>query len=328
MGKHTLKLLFVKVPMFSAAVALVAGIGVTITASPAAAQPLPTTNVLIPSNGATLSGPNATLDASAPNATAVDFVLFGGPYYDTDVCNAVSTYYGWYCSNWDTGNVPNGTYTLFSQASNSTGSELSSAVSITVNNPVPTTSVLVPKNNATVSGTTTLDASAPNATSVDFVLFEAPYYDNTDVCNAVSTEYGWYCSWDTTSVPNGVYTLSSVATNSVGVEAISVGVSITVNNPQTSTSVLVPKNNATVSGTTALDAPAANATDVYFYVEGGTSVDYSGTACTASATYYGWACTWNTATVPDGTYEISSYATNSNTGQAANSPAVTVTVDN
>jgi hypothetical protein len=268
------------------------------------------------------------LDASAPNATSVDFVLFGGPYYDTDVCNAESTEYGWYCS-WDTGNAPNGTYTLFSQASNSTGSELSSAVSITVNNPVPTTSVLVPKNNTTVSGTTTLDASAAHATSVDFVLFEAPYYyDNTDVCNAVSTEYGWYCSWDTTSVPNGVYTLSSVATNSVGVEAISVGVSITVNNPQTSTSVLVPQNNATVSGTTTLDASAANATSVYFSVEGGTSVDFSGTACTASATSYGWYCAWNTATVPDGTYEISSNAYNSNTGQSAYSPAVTVTVDN
>jgi hypothetical protein len=77
-----------------------------------------------------------------------------------------------------------------------------------------------------------------------------------------------------------------------------------------------------------LDASAANATSVYFSVEGGTSVDFSGTACTASATSYGWYCAWNTATVPDGTYEISSNAYNSNTGQSAYSPAVTVTVDN
>jgi streptogramin lyase len=37
----------------------------------------PTTSVLIPSNGATLSG-STTLDASASNATSVEFRLFGG----------------------------------------------------------------------------------------------------------------------------------------------------------------------------------------------------------------------------------------------------------
>ena len=38
-----------------------------------------TTSVLIPSSGATLSG-STYLDASASNATNVEFLLFGGPY--------------------------------------------------------------------------------------------------------------------------------------------------------------------------------------------------------------------------------------------------------
>ena len=48
--------------------------GVSITVD----NPPPTTSVLIPSNGATLSGTAATLDASASNATSVKFLLFGG----------------------------------------------------------------------------------------------------------------------------------------------------------------------------------------------------------------------------------------------------------
>ena len=39
----------------------------------------PTTSVLLPSNGATMSG-STVLDASASNATSVEFRLFGGIY--------------------------------------------------------------------------------------------------------------------------------------------------------------------------------------------------------------------------------------------------------
>jgi Bacterial Ig domain len=94
----------------------------------------------------------------------------------------------------------------------------------------PTTSVLIPSNGATLSGSTTLDASATNATSVDFTIFGGVYgYSGAVLCNAALTYYGWLCSVDTTIVPNGTYTLVSVASNSTGTVATS-GVSITVNN--------------------------------------------------------------------------------------------------
>ena len=47
----------------------------------------PTTSVLIPSNGATLSG-SISLDASASNATSVEFWLFGGSYGSPARCSA------------------------------------------------------------------------------------------------------------------------------------------------------------------------------------------------------------------------------------------------
>ena len=172
----------------------------------------PTTNILVPSKGATQSGTSATLDASASNATSVEFLLFGGIYgFNAPVvCTATLTYYGWVCS-WNTTTVPNGSYTLVSYASGPGGSTASSGIGVTVKNPAPTTNILVPSKGATQSGTSaTLDASASNATSVEFLLFGGIYGFNAPVvCTATLTYYGWVCSWNTTTVPNGSYTLVS-----------------------------------------------------------------------------------------------------------------------
>ena len=191
-----------------------------------------TTGVLVPANGATVSG-GTTLDASATNATSVEFWLLGGSYGYSGkmLCTATLTEYGWLCG-WNTTTVPNGSYALVSEALNSAGSTYSPGVSITVSNsPPPTTSVLVPANGATVSGSnSTLDASASNASSVEFWLLGGSYgYTGKLLCSATLTYYGWLCSWNTTTVPNGSYALVSRATNTSG-SAYSSGVSITVKN--------------------------------------------------------------------------------------------------
>jgi hypothetical protein len=106
------------------------GVSITVNNSPP-----PTTSVIVPSNGATLSGTAAPLDATASNATSVEFWLFGGSYGYSGhlVGTAALTYYGWIYS-WNTTTVPNGSYTLVSDASGSGGSTFSSGVSITVHN--------------------------------------------------------------------------------------------------------------------------------------------------------------------------------------------------
>jgi YVTN family beta-propeller protein len=191
----------------------------------------PTTSVIIPSNGATLSGTAATLDATASNATSVEFWLFGGSYGYTGhlIGTATPTYYGWLYI-WNTTTVPNGSYALLSEAFGPGGSAFSSHVSITVNNaPPPTTSVIIPSNGATLSGTAaTLDAIASNATSVEFVLFGGGYWDHV-IGTATPTYYGWLYSWNTKTVANGSYVLFSEAFNSGG-SAFSPGVNITVTN--------------------------------------------------------------------------------------------------
>ena len=192
----------------------------------------PSATILLPSNGASLSGTAATLDAGASNATSVKFLLFGGSYgYAAPViCTATPTYYGWVC-RWNTTTVPDGSYGLVSEASGPGGTAYSSGVGITVDNPPPTTSILVPSNGASLSGTAaTLDAGASNATSVKFVLFGGSYgYAAPVVCTARPTYYGWLCSWNTTTVPNGSYGLVSEASGPGGT-AYSSGVGITVDN--------------------------------------------------------------------------------------------------
>ena len=295
----------------------------------AASVPRPTTSILIPSKGATLSGTAATLDASASNATSVQFLLFGGTYGLSGhlVGTATASIYGW-IDSWNTTTVPDGSYTLLSDASGPGGSAVSSGISITVDNGKPTTSILIPSKGATLSGTAaTLDASASNATSVQFLLFGGTYgLSGHLVGTATASIYGWIDSWNTTTVPDGSYTLLSDASGPGG-SAVSSGISITVDNGKPTTSILIPSKGATLSGTAAtLDASASNATSVQFLLFGGTYGLSGHLVGTATASIYGWIDSWNTTTVPDGSYTLLSDA--SGPGGSAVSSGVSITVDN
>ncbi len=192
----------------------------------------------------------------------------------------------------------------------------------------PSTSVGLPANNATISGTTQyLDASASaGVTKVIYEVSGGPSdLSDVQVATGTATLIGWLAAWNTTTVPNGTYTLQSVATNASGISGTSAGITVTVKNPPT-TSVLIPSNGATLSGSTYLDASASNATSVGFVLFGG-SYGYSGQLlCTATPTLYGWLCAWNSATVPNGTYTLLSGAINS-AGMAFSS-GVRITVTN
>ena len=191
------------------------------------------TRVLVPSNGAVLAGA-PYLDAGAgdaPGVTSVVFELSGGTLSDKVIATATPTLFGW-LAKWNTTTVPNGSYSLESVATDAAANtDTSTPITITVNNPAPTTTVLIPSKGATLSGTAaTLDASASNATSVEFLLFGGSFGFNAPViCTATATIYGWLCAWNTTTVPNGNYTLVSQAFNTTS-SAFSSGVSFTVKN--------------------------------------------------------------------------------------------------
>jgi hypothetical protein len=108
------------------------------------------------------------------------------------------------------------------------GSATTEAATITVT--APTTAVVLPSNGATLSGNQYLDAVAsPGVTGVQYEVTGGSL-SNTVIATATPTIYGWIASWNTTTVPNGTYTLQSVASYAGGVSAASAPITITVSN--------------------------------------------------------------------------------------------------
>ena len=187
------------------------------------------TTVIIPSNGATLGGSPAVLDAVASgtsDVTSVQFVVNGGSLSNDVVGTATQTIYGWIVL-WNSASVPNGNYTLQSVATEVGGvSATSPGVSITVSNPPPSTQVLIPSNGATVSGgSQVLDAiGSVDVSSVSFQL------NGLTIATATSSLWGWYALWNSASVSNGTYTFQSVASYPNGVTGTSEPITITIAN--------------------------------------------------------------------------------------------------
>jgi YVTN family beta-propeller protein len=196
-----------------------------------------------------------------------------------------------------------------------------------IGNP-PSTAVVLPSNNATISGTQYLDASASSGvTTLVYEVSGGPSdLSDVQVATGTATIYGWLAAWRTTTVPNGTYSLQSVATSNGG-SGTSAPVTITVNNPTPSTDVVIPSNNATVSGTSqVLDAAASSGvTQVQYEISGGTLTD--SVIATATPTIYGWIALWNTMGVADGTYTLNSVASYAD-GVSGTSPPISLTVDN
>ena len=214
---------------------------------------------------------------------------------------------------------------------NSAGSAMTDAATLTVTAPPPTTRVVLPANGATVSGGTWLDAAASSPVGIASVTYEVSGGSISDqvIGSGTATLYGYLAGWDTTDVPNGTYTLQSVATDTSGVSTTSAGVTVSVDNLPLHSAVLVPSSGATLSGSAAvLDASASGTSDVtsvQFEVSGGSLSDKA--VSPAAPTLYGWIGFWNTTTVPNGTYTLQSVATEVG-GTTATSPGITVTVSN
>jgi uncharacterized protein YjbI with pentapeptide repeats len=112
---------------------------------------------------------------------------------------------------------PPGSTTVTCQVLDSNGDVATGTFVVKVTPQPPSTSVLIPSNGATLSGSTYLDAAAYNATSVKFLLLGGVYgYSPREVCTATPTYFGWLCRWNTRTVRNGNYALVSEASGAGG----------------------------------------------------------------------------------------------------------------
>jgi hypothetical protein len=278
----------------------------------ASAQP-PSTQVGVPSSGATVSGTQVVLDASASaGVTQVKFELTGGTLNDWIIATATPTIYGW-IAQWNSTTVVSGTYTLQSVATSGGSSGTSPGISITVSNGAPTMSfVSPPPNGGTVSGTQAVfDAVGPaGVTGVQFA-YSAPGCPSIGlpppepqqyICtlSATPTIYGWIAVWNSTTVPNGGYAVS-VYCGQCGINNPPT-TSMTVDNP--AASVVAPANGSSLAYGTVLDCvPPAGYVGVSFWIEG-PSLTQPQDLGNATPTYYGWVKEWGDPGVASGPYSL------------------------
>jgi hypothetical protein len=246
----------------------------------------------------------------------------------TALANATPTLFGW-ASTWNTTGTANGTYYLFVEVANrATRQSTSLVVTVTVDNPNPhPPNILVPSNGATVSGTkVVLDTTAP---ATQFVLWQQPFLAAPFIATATPTIWGEVATWDSTTVPNGTYTLYSITPNLQIPPDWSAGITITVDNPTPTATITSPQDGATVTGTVLFQAVPSPGVVVMRLVAFGPSYPPDGEllATTNGSGTAGWGTDWNTTGLIDGTYTLQvgvSYANN----LSGVSPPITVTVAN
>ncbi len=304
------------------------------------------------------SGPTSTLVGAGPLAPGVVVTTtslpegeIGVSYYATLAATSGAAPYTWSIPS---GGLPRGlsldtatgvitgspttagTFSLSVEATDQADTTDTVPLTLTVLpvEPPPTTAVGLPASGTTLSNGVWLDASAESSAgvrSVTFILSGGSLAQPEVIATATPTSVGWLGTWDTTSVPDGAYTLESFATDVVGLTGTSAPVTVTVDNSPLHTAVLVPSSGAVVgsSGQVVLDASAAGesqVTSVTFQASGG-SLAAPATVGTATLTVDGWIAIWDvtSATYPAGTYSVVSVAADAN-GNTATSTPVSITL--
>src|SRR5713226_347143 len=136
----------------------------------------------------------------------------------------------------------NGNHTYYAYVTMNTGDRIWSAPiwinqGGTPDTTPPTTSITAPANGATVSGTTTVTASAADNVGVAKVEF---YLDSVLQSTSTASPYQW--SWNTTTSANGSHSLISKAYDAAGNIGTSATVTLTVSNVADTTPPTAPAN--------------------------------------------------------------------------------------
>ena len=200
----------------------------------------PSVSITYPSDGATLSGYTVPLvSASASDNVFVSEVKFTlGTLSITDKTSPYEVVF-------DTTKLPNGTTLLKVEAKDTSNNASTAQITVNIQNKIvdttaPTISVISPTDGSTVSGITTISASASDNVSVASASF---FIDGIFLGEDTSSPYE--ISWDSTKETNGNHTIQAKAldtSNNLGESTI---ITVNVNN-----TIATPTPNPNPSDTT------------------------------------------------------------------------------
>ena len=184
-----------------------------------------------PTANATVSGTTTVTATSADDVgvAGVQFKVDGGNLGAEDTSSP-------YSASWTTTSFANGTHTVTATARDAVGNVKTSApVTVTVSNQgvptdttKPTVTLTAPANGSTVSGSTTVSATASDNVGVVGVQFKV---DSTNL-GSEDTSPSYSAPWTTTSLSNGTHTVTATARDAAGNTATST-VTVTVSNTST-----------------------------------------------------------------------------------------------
>ena len=208
------------------------------------------------------------------------------------------------------GNVANGTYTLQSVVTDAAGNvAYSPGVTINLDNSV-TTNVLLPSSGSWVSGSkVALEAGASDAVGVTKVEFHLTgrSLHNALIATATRGSQGWTASWNSTTVPDGTYTLQSVAYDAAGNQGARRGSRSSSRTRRRLPASMTVQWLGVRDRVARASAPAnVGVTNVEFHLTGGSL--NKALIATGVSTSIGWLAGWNSTTVPDGTYTLQAEA--------------------
>ena len=165
----------------------------------------PTVGITAPTNGATVTGITQVTVAASDNAAVTKVeLLVDGAVLAADTTSP-------YAYSWDSASVPNGSHTLVAKAYDIAGNVGTSAtttvlVSNAPDTQSPTVAITSPSNGSTVSGITTVTATASDnvrVTRVEFLI------DGVVKSTVLSAPYTF--AWDTSTAATGTHNLVAQA---------------------------------------------------------------------------------------------------------------------
>lgn len=173
---------------------------VTVTVSD---QTPPTVAMTAPAAGALVSGTTVSLSATAADnikVASVQFRLDGA-----NVGSLLTT--SPYTFVWSTVGVSDGSHSLTAVAKDAAGNATTaSPVTITVDNAAPTVSITAPSSSTTLTGTTTVAATATDNTGGSGIAKVELYVDGVLTATALAPPYTF--SWNTAAASFGGHTLT------------------------------------------------------------------------------------------------------------------------
>ena len=280
----------------------------------------PTVSLTNPAANAVSAAPGSfTLSANATDSDGtiarVDFYANNGTT-NTLVGTATAVPYSF---TWI--NVAAGSYTLTAIATDNLGAQATSAAVSVISDALPTVSLTSPTANAVsvAPGSFTLTATASNTTSsIARVDFYANSLGTHTLIGTATTATGGVYNFTWANVPAGSYSLTAVATDSLGTTATSAAVTVT-SDQAPSVTLTSPTAGAQITSPNSytLTATAASVTSTIARVD-----FYNGTTLLGTATVAPYSFTW--ANVPVGVYSLTAVATDA-LGTTTASAAVSVT---